>query len=199
MTEHLNRVLVIACGMLAREIQAVCDQAGLLHVDLTCLPAMYHHRPERIAPAVDEAITRARLQGYERIFIGYGDCGTGGALDKVCQAQGVRRIEGPHCFAFYQGNAAFTALGDSDMRAFYMTDFLARQVDAFLFEPLGLDRYPELLETYFGQYEKLVYLAQTDDPALTAVAQTTARRLGLEFERRVTGYGDLANSLRALA
>ncbi|MGE0585735.1 MAG: DUF1638 domain-containing protein [Flavobacteriaceae bacterium] len=198
MTPYAEKILVIACGMLAREIQAVCEQAGLAHVDLTCLPAMFHHRPERIAPAVEEAIGRARSEGYDRIFIGYGDCGTGGALDKVCERLGVQRIEGPHCFAFYQGNAAFQALGDGDMRAFYMTDFLARQVDAFLIEPLGLDRHPELLETYFGNYEKLVFLAQTDDPALTRVAEATARRLGLAFERRNTGYGDLASSLKAL-
>lgn len=193
-----DRVLVIACGMLAREVQAVCDQAGLDHVELTCLPAMFHHYPDRIAPAVDAAIDKARGEGYGRIFIGYGDCGTGGALDRVCERQGVSRIEGPHCFAFYQGNAAFAALGEKDMRAFYMTDFLARQVDAFLIEPLGLDRHPELLETYFGHYEKLVYLAQTEDPALTATAQATARRLGLAFERRATGYGDLAVTLQAL-
>ena len=199
MNPHAEKVLVIACGMLAREVQAVCDQAGLSHVELTCLPAMFHHRPERIAPAVDAAILKARSDGYRRIFIGYGDCGTGGALDRVCEKHGVQRMEGPHCFAFYQGNAAFDELGDSDMRAFYMTDFLARQVDAFLIEPLGLDRHPELLETYFGHYEKLVYLAQTEDPALTLVAEETARRLGLSFERRATGYGDLAKTLQALA
>ncbi|HEV7252364.1 MAG TPA: DUF1638 domain-containing protein [Mesorhizobium sp.] len=195
-----ERVLVIACGMIAREVLAAKQQLGLAHLDLTCLPAEFHYYPDRIAPGVERAVAEARAQGgYGRIFIGYGDCGTGGALDRTCERLGVERIQGPHCFAFYQGNAAFEALGDDDMRSFYMTDFLCRQFDAFFMRPLGLDRHPELAESYFGHYEKLVYLAQTDDPALARVAQGAAAMLGLEYERRLTGYGDLVPALAAAA
>jgi hypothetical protein len=182
--------------MIAREVLAVKQQLGLDHLDLTCLPAEFHFYPDRIAPAMDAAIVKAKSEGYSRIFAGYGDCGTGGLLDKVLERHGVERMAGPHCFAFYQGTAAFEASGEADMLAFYMTDFLCRQFDAFFIKPLGLDRHPELVKDYFGNYEKLIYLAQTDDPALDAVAEGAARMLGLAYERRATGYGDLTQELR---
>ena len=157
----------------------------------------FYDRPEK--PTDDTAIVEARAQGVDRIFVGYADCGTGGDLDKVCARHGVERIAGPHCFAFYQGMEQFDRLEDRDMRAFYMTDFLARQFDAFLVEPLGLDRHPELRDIYFGNYEKLVFLAQTEDPELTDKARAAAAFLGLGFERRFTGYGDLTDALRNAA
>jgi hypothetical protein len=187
-----NRVLIIACGMIARETLAVVQQGGFDHIEVTALPALYHHHPEKIAPAADEAIRKAKANGYTRIFMGYADCGTGGMLDKVCAEHRVARIAGPHCFAFYQGNAAFEALDGEDLRTFYITDFLARQFDAFLMEPLGLDRHPELRDMYFGHYERAVYLAQTEDPALEQKAREAADRLGLAYEYRFTGYGDLS-------
>ena len=193
-----ERVRVIACGMIAREVLAVRDQLGLDHLDLVCLPAMFHHYPDKIAPAMEAAIIEAREAGFTRIFAGYADCGTGGALDRVCEKYGIGRIAGPHCFSFYQGNAEAEARGDDDMRSFFMTDFLARQFDAFLMKPLGLDRHPELRDMYFGNYEKLVYLAQTDDPDLSARAEAAAETLGLAYERRITGYGDLTPALAAL-
>lgn len=191
-----NRVLVVACGMLAREILAVKARSGLDHLELTCLPAEFHYRPDRIPSGVESAVAKARAEGYSRILVGYADCGTGGQLDAVCERLGVERLGGPHCFAFYQGLPAFEALGDGDMTAFYMTDFLCRQFDAFFIRPLGLDRHPELAADYFGHYEKLVYLAQTDDPSLSEVAEDAARMLGLAYERRFTGYGDLAAALK---
>jgi hypothetical protein len=194
-----EKLLVIACGMIAREVLAVKAQLGLDHLDLTCLPAEFHFYPDRIAPAMEKAILDAKAEGYRHIFVGYADCGTGGLLDRVCERHGVERIAGPHCFAFYQGVAAFEAAPDRDMLAFYMTDFLCRQFDAFFIRPLGLDRHPELIEDYFGNYEKLVYLAQTDDPALDAVAEKAAEMLGLSYERRFTGYGELAPALRDAA
>jgi hypothetical protein len=178
--------------MIARETLTLVSQGGFEHIEVTALPAEYHHRPERIAPAADQAIRKAKAEGYTRIFMGYADCGTGGALDAVCEAHGVERIAGPHCFAFYQGNAAFEARDGEDMRVFYITDFLARQFDTFLIEPLGLDRHPELRDVYFQHYEKAVYLAQTEDPELEKRAREAAERLGLAYEYRFTGYGDLA-------
>ena len=184
-------MLVIACGMLAREILAVKEQLALDHLTLTCLPADLHYRPDRIPAAMDAAIARARADGYRHIFVGYADCGTGGLLDRVCEKHGVQRMAGPHCFAFYQGVAAFERIGDGDMLSFYMTDFLCRQFDAFFMKPLGLDRHPELARDFFGNYEKVVYLAQTDDPELDRVAEDAAKMLGLAYEKRFTGYGDL--------
>jgi len=189
-----GRVLVLACGALAHEIVALTRQMG--HVDLHCLPAILHNHPEKIVPAVEAAI--AKTEGYERIFLAYADCGTGGALAKAAERLGIEMLQGPHCYAFFEGTDAFLARAEDEFTAFYLTDFLARQFDAFVWEPLGLDRHPELRDMYFGHYEKLVYQAQTDDPALTAKAEDCARRLGLTFERRFTGYGDLGTALASL-
>ena len=194
-----GHMLVIACGMLAREILAVKEQLGLDHLDLTCLPAEFHFYPDRIAPAMDKAISDARAKGYRDIFIGYADCGTGGMLDAVIEKHGVQRMAGPHCFAFYQGMEAYRKVADDDMMSFYMTDFLCRQFDAFFMKPLGLDKHPELIADYFGNYEKLIYLAQTDDPELDEVAEDAAKLLGLAYERRPTGYGDLVPGLARAA
>ena len=194
-----EKVLVIACGMIAREVLAVKDALKLDHIDLTCLPADFHYYPDRIPAAMDEAIVEARAAGYRHVFAGYADCGTGGQLDRVLERHGVERVAGPHCFAFYQGLDAFADVEDTDMTTFYMTDFLCRQFDAFFMRPLGLDRHPELAKDFFGNYEKVVYLAQTDDSALDAVAENAARWLGLAYEKRRTGYGELAPALRKAA
>ena len=198
-TKSIEKVRVIACGMIAREILAIREQFGLEHIELKCLPAIYHHYPQKIAPSVDEAIRKAREEGISRIFVGYADCGTGGMLDRVCEKHGVERIEGPHCFSFYSGNDAFSAQADDDMTSFFMTDFLARHFEAFMVKPLGLDRHPELREMYFGNYTKMVYIAQTDDPALSRRAEDAAAFLGLAYERRFTGYGDLVPALTGAA
>lgn len=186
---------MIACGMIAREVLAIKERNGLDHLDLVCLPAQFHYYPDRIAPAMEAAIAEARAEGIRHIFAGYADCGTGGALDRVLEKHGVARVDGPHCFAFYQGARAYEAVAEDDMTTFYMTDFLCRQFDAFFMKPLGLDRHPELAADYFGHYERLVYLAQTDDPALDRVAEDAAEWLGLRYEKRRTGYGDLTDAL----
>lgn len=189
--------LIIACGALAREILALKDMNRWDHLDLTCLPAIYHVHPEKITAAVEAAVIKHRAQ-YERIFIAYADCGTGGLLESKCAELGVEMIEGPHCYAFFEGNAAFARIADDEFTAFYLTDFLVRQFEAFVIKPMGLDRHPELRDMYFGNYEKLVYQAQTDDPALTAKAKACAEQLGLAFERRFTGYGDLETALASV-
>jgi hypothetical protein len=190
-----GRVLVIACGALAREIIAVKDANGWDHLDLTCLPAILHNRPERIPHAVEEAVTKHR-QSYDDIFVAYADCGTGGDLAQVCRQLGVEMIAGPHCYAFFDGVERFEARGE--VTSFFLTDFLVRQFDAFVWRPLGLDRHPSLRDAYFGNYERLVYLAQTDDAALDVLARDHAARLGLDYKRRLTGYGDLAAALGRL-
>ncbi|WP_179380293.1 DUF1638 domain-containing protein [Jannaschia marina] len=187
-----GRVLVVACGALAHEILAIKATNGLDHLDLQCLPAILHNHPDRIAPAVESAVTERR-DAYERVFVAYADCGTGGALATTCARLGVEMIAGPHCYAFFDGLDRFAARDEID--AFYLTDFLARQFDAFVTRPLGLDRHPELREAYFGNYRTLVYLAQTEDAALTERARAAAAALGLAFERRFVGYGELTDAL----
>ena len=189
-----SRVLVIGCGALARELVAVIDQAGLSNVDLTCLPATLHNRPGGI-PAAVRAKVRAARPRYERIFIAYADCGTGGLLDAMLAEEGVERLPGAHCYEFYSGSAAFAAMADEELGTFYLTDFLARNFDRLVWAGLGLDRHPELLPTYFGNYRRLIYLAQTDDPGLVSAARRASRRLGLAFELRRTGFGELATAV----
>jgi hypothetical protein len=189
-----GRVLLLACGALAHEILALKRANGWSHMDLHCLPAILHNTPEKITPAVIAAVEKHRA-AYDRIFVVYADCGTGGALQDACEELGVEMVPGPHCYSFFEGNDVFTTHEDSNVTAFFLTDFLTRQFEAFVIKPLGLDRHPELRDMYFGNYETLVYLAQTDDPGLTDKARAAADRLGLAFERRFTGYGDLASEL----
>lgn len=191
---HQGRILLIACGALAHEVLALKRLNAWAHMDLQCLPANLHLYPEKITAAVARAVAEHR-KDYETIFILYADCGTGGLLQQKCEELGVEMIAGPHCYAFFEGTAAFAAKADSEFTAFYLTDFLVRQFDAFVWRPMGLDRHPELRDMYFGNYTKLVYQAQTDDPVLDAKAEDCARRLGLAYERRFTGYGDLATAL----
>ena len=191
-----GRVLLIACGALAHEILALIKINNWDHLDLQCLPAIFHNHPEKITPAIEDAVVKYRVE-YSSIFIVYADCGTGGQLFEKCKELGVQMIEGPHCYSFFETNEAFAA--HKEMTAFYLTDFLVRQFEAFVWEPLGLGRHPALRDMYFGNYTKLVYQAQTDDPTLTEKAKVCAERLGLAFERRETGYGDLETALSKLS
>lgn len=192
-----GRVLLIACGALAREILDLKKTNGWDHLDLSCLPAKYHLYPEKITEEVRKAVDTHRAD-YANIFVVYADCGTGGLLEAACKELGVEMVAGPHCYSFFEGNDRFAATADDEFTSFYLTDFLVRQFDAFVWKPMGLDRHPELRDMYFGNYEKLIYQAQTDDPALTEKARACADRLGLTFERRFTGYGDLETALSRL-
>lgn len=185
-----RRVLALACGALAHEILALKQLNGWDQLALHCLPANLHLYPERIPDAVEEAVARFRDR-FDEILVVYADCGTGGLLQDRCDALGVQMVPGPHCYAFFSGNDAFANLAETEITAFYLTDFLARQFDAFVWRPMGFDRHPQLIPMMFGNYEKLVYLAQTDDPGLDRLARHHAERLGLAYERRFTGYGDL--------
>ncbi|WP_312405359.1 DUF1638 domain-containing protein [Rhizobium sp.] len=192
-----EKVQVIACGAIAREILAVSRQQGLDHIDLNCLPAIWHAYPQKIVPGLERAVAEARLNGFERIFFAYADCGTGGEIDRLCEREGIARIEGPHCYSFFSGNEAFKDKADDDLLSFFLTDFLARQFRAFVIEPLGLDRHPELKPMYFGNYRKLIYLSQEEDEELQRKAREAADYLGLEYEYRFTGYGDLTSAIKS--
>lgn len=186
----MQRTLIIACGALAREIIAIIAADRLTHIDLRCLPATLHNRPEKIADAVRGAIHEAR-GAYGRIFVAYADCGSGGALDRVLEEENVGRLPGPHCYATFAGQDRFAKLADAEPGTFYLTDFLARQFETLVIEGLGIDRHPKLQDAYFQNYRRLVYLAQTDDAELTRKAEAAAARLGLAFERIPTGMGEL--------
>ena len=133
------------------------------------------------------------------MFVAYADCGTGGLLDPVIAEEGVERLAGAHCYEFYATSPEFARIVEDEPATFFLTDFLARNFDRLVIKGLGLDRHPELRDQYFGNYRRLVYLAQTDDPALVTAARRAARRLGLEYEQRQTGYGQLGTTIAAVA
>jgi Protein of unknown function (DUF1638) len=197
-TNGQGDVLLIACGALAREIIQLIEQNRWSAFDVACLPARWHNTPQLITEGVRSKIREAR-EKYRKIFVVYGDCGTGGLLDKMLAEEGVERIEGPHCYAFYSGNDNFSRTSESDVTAFFLTDYLARHFDKLIWEGLGLRDHPELLPDYFGNYTKLVYLAQTRDEELAKRAMAAAKKLRLAYEYRYTGYGELETTMRAQA
>lgn len=186
--------LIIACGALAHEIVALRKLNNWPHLDVQCLPAELHNRPEKIPSAVRKKI-QANRGRYACMFVAYADCGTGGLLDAVLAQEKVERIAGAHCYEFFSGSAAFAALADAEPGTFYLTDFLLRHFDRLIIRGLGIDRHPELMPLYFGNYRKLVYLAQVESAENVLHAQNAALRLGLAFEHRLTGYGELEHSL----
>jgi hypothetical protein len=190
------RLLVIACGALAKEIVALRGQLKPDEGNLTlqCLPADYHNTPHKIAPAV-EAILKARSHDYEKILIGYGECGTGGALDAVLEKYNAQRLPFAHCYEFFSGSAVFNEIVDEEIGSFFLTDYLTKNFERLVIVGLGLDRFPHLRDIYFGNYTRIVYLAQTRDLALKERAAAAASRLGLDFEYRYVGYGELETYL----
>jgi hypothetical protein len=195
-TPGKGEVLLIACGALAREIVDLIERNRWQAFDLQCLPAKWHNTPDKIVPAVRDKIRAAKAH-YRSIFVLYGDCGTGGMLDKLLEEEGVERIDGPHCYAFFSGNENFARTSDDDFTSFYLTDYLARHFDKLIWVGLGIDRHPELLPMYFGNYTKIVYLAQTRDEDLAKKAMSAAKKLGLAYEYRFTGYGELETEMKS--
>ena len=191
-----GRLLLIACGALAREILAVMKTNAWDHIDIQCLPAIYHNHPEKIVPAIKKTVN-GNIDKYSNIFVVYADCGTGGQLKKLCDEMGLKMINGPHCYSFFEGNEAFQ--NRDELTSFYLTDFLVRQFDSFFWRPMGLDKHPELRDVYFSNYTTLVYQAQVKDKKLQSIARDCARRMGLSYEYRFTGYGDLETALHKVA
>jgi hypothetical protein len=189
-----ERVLVIACGALAREIRDLVRRNGLDWVDVECLQATLHNTPELIPAAVEEKLDAAEGR-YRRVLVGYADCGTGGMLDRLLETRGVERLPGAHCYEVYATGDVFASLHHEEPGTFYLTDFLVTHFDRLVWAGLGLDRWPQLRDEYFGNYRRLVYLSQVESSDLVEKAKTAAARLGLAFEHRHVGYGDLARSL----
>ena len=192
-----GRAIVIGCGALARELLEVTRRIPGLEV--ACLPPDLHNRPDGIPGAVRARIAEARHDGFERIFVAYADCGTGGLLEPVLAEAGVERLPGAHCYEVFAGSSEFAALADAEPGTFWLTDFLARNFERLVIRGLGIDRHPELQATYFAHYERVVYLSQTDDPDLLVLARRAAERLGLSFEHRPTGIAHLAAPILAFA
>lgn len=185
-----GRTLIVACGALARELLQVVEANGLSHIDVECLPASFHNTPDVIPDAVATRV-RAATNRYQRIFVGYGDCGTGGRLDAVCKELGVDRLPGDHCYEFLSGSEAFADLHAEELGTFFLTDYLVKHFDRLVVKAFWLDTHPEMLDSVFGNYRRLAYLSQVDDPDLLDRARAAADRLGLSFEHRPTGLSNL--------
>lgn len=184
-------VLVIACGALAREILDIIRLNGWTHLAVTCLPANLHNRPNRIPDRLREKI-RANRDQFESIAVAYADCGTGGLIKKVVEEEGATMMAGPHCYSFFAGEQVFNAVAEEEVGTFYLTDYLARHFETLIVKGMGLDRHPGMRDMMFGNYKRVVYFAQVEDPEVDRLAEAAAERLGLAYEKRVTGYGELA-------
>lgn len=184
------KVLVLACGALARELLAIVAADGLTNVVVECLPASLHHTPAAIGPALRHRLS-AVAGNFDRIVVGYADCGTVGEVDEVCTEFDALRLPGEHCFEFYAGHSVYGQMQDAEPGTFYLTDFLARHFDLFVMDQLGITAHPELEELYFGNYRRMIYLSQEATPDLIGRARTAAERLGLDFQHRPSGFGEL--------
>ncbi len=197
---HPSKVLVIGCGALVRELREVAALNDSEHLEVECLPAIMHNRPERIPDAVRQRVRVAKARGaYSTIIVGYMDCGTGGLLDRVCSEEGVERLPGAHCYELYASPDAFADLQEAEPGTFYLTDYLVRHFDRLIMDGLGISEHPELRDAYFGNYTRVVHLAQADDDRLARAAEQAAARLGLRCERIVTGIGGLERRIVELA
>lgn len=192
-----GRVLFICCGSLSRGVRALAKRKGWDHVDVESLPAELHNQPDKIPDLLRDRIAAARPHYNGRIFIGYGDCGTGGEIDRLCREENLRHIPGPHCYSFLSGNVRFARSLDDHATTFFLTDYGVDHFQRLVIEDLWIDRHAELLDLYFGHYEKLVYLAQVDDSERDRQARRAARLLGLGYERRLVGWGELEDFVEA--
>lgn len=186
---------IIACGALATELMALKQLNAWDHLQISCLPAHYHNTPQRIPLAVKSTIEKIRKQNNRPILVAYGDCGTGGKLDEVLAEAGAERLPGAHCYQFFAGNDTFLQMHEAEIGTFYLTDFLVKHFDTYVIKALGLDRKPELMSMYFGNYTRLMYLAQTRSKALLELAKTHSETLGLEFAHHYTAYGEMGTTL----
>jgi len=192
------KILIIACGALAREVLDIIKINNFNHLAITCLPAILHNRPDEIPERLREKIKKHKAN-YHNIYIAYADCGAGGRIEKVCAEEGVTMMAGPHCYAFYAGQDEFTKLAEEELGSFYLTDYLARHFDTLIMEGFGLNKYPEMRDMMFGNYTRLVYMTQADDPNLEIKAKAAAKKLKLNYTKIKTGYGELASFIKDAA
>ncbi len=186
---------MLACGALASDIRAITNANGWDHVDVEYLPASYHNRPEKITPAIAEILAQ-RADDYTFVLLGYGDCGTGGHLDRLLlHYPNVERLPGDHCYAFFTGVERFLAEHHSQIGTFYVTDYMVKHQEPLIFAALGMRDHPELIEMYFGNYTRLLYIAQDPTPDLIEGAKACANRLNLTYDQLDVGRGALESRL----
>lgn len=189
-------ILIIACGALAQEIVQLQKLNGWNHLHLKCLDAELHNRPHLIAGKLREKIAQHRNE-YNNIFVAYADCGSGGEIDRVLEDENIERLPGAHCYSFFAGEQRFKEISEQELGSFYLTDFLAKHFERLVIKGLKLDQYPELRNQYFGNYTRVVYLSQEDNPSVRSLAKNAALFLGLDFEHEHCGYGDLQTGLES--
>jgi hypothetical protein len=189
-------ILIIACGALAQEIVQLQTLNGWNHLHLKCLDAELHNRPHLIAGKLREKIAQHRNE-YNNIFVAYADCGSGGEIDRVLEDENIERLPGAHCYSFFAGEQRFKEISEQELGSFYLTDFLAKHFERLVIKGLKLDQHPELRNQYFGNYTRVVYLSQEDNPSVRSLAKNAALFLGLDFEHEHCGYGDLQTGLES--
>jgi hypothetical protein len=196
-TPATRSVWVLGCGAIAAELTGLLGQIDSLDVTLEHLPGILHNRPDQIPDAIEQRLL-ARAELFDHVILGYADCGTGGRLDALLERwDHVTRLPGAHCYEFFTGSAAFADVNDPF--TFYLTDYLARHFDLFVWRGLGLDRWPHLMDDYFKHYRRLVYLSQQPTEDLIERARVAAERLGLRFAHVHTGLDPLRRAFDRLA
>jgi len=193
----MSRTLLIACGALAHELVDVLKANQWSHIDVQCLPAEWHNTPDKIAPGVEQKIIQNK-KDYDHMLVAYGDCGTGGHLDAVLQRHQVERLPGAHCYAFFTGQETFTALADEELGTFFLTDYLAWHFDRLILDALGIRKHPELRDMYFGNYTRMLYLAQTENQERLAQATAAAESINLPLEVHYTGLQPIQHALQGI-
>jgi hypothetical protein len=192
-------VEIIACGALAGPVREIVTRRGW-PATVRPLPAVLHNRPQKIITEAERAVVSALASG-RTVALAYADCGSYGALDQLCARYGVRRLPGLHCYDLFAGPDRIAAMFDAEPGTYVLTDYLLRSFDRSVLAELGLDRYPELWDDYFGHYTRLVWLAQEPhaaSPALEAEADRVAGMFGLPLTRVDVGISRLELELSAL-
>jgi hypothetical protein len=195
MGDATRRAAVLACGALAADVRRVARRRSW-QIDVHPLPALLHNRPERIAPALTEALALL-AQRYDRVAVAYGDCGSYGTIDAAISAAGVPRLAAENCYELFAREEVRAAVAEQP-GTYFLTDFLARTFERTVIRELGLDRHPELRDAYFGNYTRMVWLAQRPTPATRAAAERAAARVRLPLEQVDVGTGDLERELERL-
>jgi len=191
-----GRTALVICGALGREVKEMSERRRW-DVDIHGLSALLHLYPSRIVSELTAKLRDLKPR-YERLVVVYGDCGTAGKLEPVLDELGVARVPGPHCYEMFAGEELFMKVSDERPATYFLTDWLVRNFDRAVVRGLGLDRYPELKEMYFGNYESILYLRQVPNPKLAEKAAKVAEYLGLWLEIRDVGLGELEERLAAL-